>query len=339
MSPTSTERNIIRERRASERGILVPILEELLEQECIPEDAEDFRFMEMLVKARALPRRKGVFSPSMLGSCMRQAYFAKRGVEKHQAPNPRANGYFLNGNFIHFKWQFAMWKAHRAGKLELVTVPIDHEVALLFGLEAQGVISGADRDAWVSALDFYGDGTRPGVEVRVIDGEYGGTLDVVAVIPEQLRLPTYVIDFKGINVIDFQRQLKKGAPAKYRKQIVGYCKQAEKVLGLKIEGGLLVSENKAGPDNSASASPLALHETLVPIEKYENEVARRLRTLYFHDDKNDTPPPECVSTAHMQFQECPFSRFCRAEVREIQKEREARARKASPAWRVSRSRD
>lgn len=331
--PTSTEKALIRQRRAKERGILVPILEELLEYECIPEDAEDFRFMEMLVKARALPRRKGVFSPSMLGSCMRQAYFAKRNVEKHRAPNTRANGYFLKGNFIHFQWQFAMWKAHRAGKLELVSVPIEHELAILLEMREEGM-SLDDYDAWAGALNFYGNGTRPGVEVRVIEDDFGGTVDVLPRIAKKV----YVVDFKGINLIDFQRQLKKGAPPKYRKQIVGYCKRVVDVLGLEVEGGLLVSENKAGPDNSASASPLALHETFVPIEKYAGEVAKRLRTLNWHDDKNEVPPPECVSTAHMQYQECAFSRFCRVEVKAIQKEREARARKASPAWRVSRSR-
>lgn len=333
--PTSTERNLIRERRAKMRGILVPILEELLEYEVIPEDEDDFRFMDMLVRARALPRRKGVFSPSMLGACMRQAYFAKRDVERHRAPNTRANGYFIKGNFIHFQWQFAMWKAHKLGKLELVTVPIDHELLILDELCQTGAITDAAHEEWSNALNFYGDGTRPGVEVRVIDGDFGGTIDVLPRIAKKV----YVVDFKGINQIDFQRQLKKGAPAKYRKQIVGYCKQAAGVLDIKIEGGLLVSENKAGPDSSASASPLALHETFVSIPEYEGEVKSRLRTLNFHDDKNETPPPECVSTAHMQFQECPFSRFCRIEVRAIQKEREARARKASKVWHVARSRE
>src|SRR3954471_23062977 len=102
--------------------VLVPILEELLERECIPEDEEDFAFMDILIRARALPRKKGVFSPSMLGSCIRQAYFAKRGTEKHESISTQRNGYFLKGNFTHFQWQFAMWKAHRAGMLEIVTV-------------------------------------------------------------------------------------------------------------------------------------------------------------------------------------------------------------------------
>lgn len=332
--PTSTEKNLISKRRAAERGILVPILEELLEQEVIPEDAEDFRYMDMLVRARALPRRKGVFSPSMLGSCMRQAYFAKRNVEKHRAPNPRANGFFLKGNFTHFHWQFAMWKAHRAGLLELVSVPIAHELEII--QEISHKMSANEQRVWEAALNFNGDGTRPGVEVRVIEDDFGGTIDVLPRIDKKI----YVVDFKGINVIDFQRQLKKGAPPKYRKQIVGYCGRAAHVLGLKIEGGLLVSENKAGPDSSASASPIALHETFVSIKEYEGEVQSRLRTLNWHDDKNDVPPPECVSTAHMQFQECAFSRFCRVEVRSIQREREAHARKASPRnLRVSRSRE
>ena len=325
--PTPTERRIIQERNAKRSGaVLVPILEELLENECIPEDLEDFRFMDMLVKARALPRRKGVFSPSMLGSCIRQAYFAKRGVEKHGTNSPQTNGYFLKGNFIHFQWQFAMWKAHRAGLLELVTVPIEHELEILRSMFLSGDENHSDRDyvIWADALDFYGDGTRPALELRVVNGDFGGTIDVVPRIHSSI----YVVDFKGINMIDFQKTVRKGAKREYRKQIVGYAENLNEsgfIGEEKVEECLLVSENKAGPV-SGTRSPLALHETRVSVEEYQGEMRRRLKTLRWHDSRDELPPPACVSTLHMAFQECPFNRFCQDEVKQIQRRRQEAAK-------------
>lgn len=119
---TATERRITQRRRA--RGILVPILEDLLENMVEVEDDDDIEFMERLMRARMKERDKGVFSPSMLSSCMRQAYFVKTGREKRPALSPQTNGYFLDGDFRHYKWQFALWKAHRAGKLELLEVEL-----------------------------------------------------------------------------------------------------------------------------------------------------------------------------------------------------------------------
>jgi hypothetical protein len=197
---TATEKLITQERRSKATGaVLVPLLERLLEKECIPEDEEDFRFIEMLVRARAIKRAKGVFSPSMLGSCLRQSWFSKRDTKKHLAVSPQTNGYFLKGNFVHFQWQFAVWKAPRAGILNLLAVPAE-----------------------TKALDFYGDGTRPAVEVRVQgeDDDLAGTIDVIPQFGNEI-LP---VDFKGINLIDFQRTVKKGAPARYRRQLVGYGK-------------------------------------------------------------------------------------------------------------------
>jgi hypothetical protein len=118
--PTTTERRIAQRRRA--QGVLVPILEDLLEQMVEIEDEDDIAFMNDLMRARMREREKGVFSPSMLSSCMRQAYFVKTGEEKQPPLSPQTNAYFLDGDFRHYKWQFALWKAHRAGKVYLVAV-------------------------------------------------------------------------------------------------------------------------------------------------------------------------------------------------------------------------
>lgn len=314
MMPTPTERRILQERRAAATGaVLVPILEELLEEEVIPEDEQDFRFLDMLMRVRAIPRSKGVFSPSMLGSCVRQAYLSKRGTEKQLTRNPQVNGYFFKGNFVHYQWQFATWKAHRKGMLELVAVPAESP-----------------------EVDFYGNGTRPGVEVRVIDGEWGGTIDALVHIWSVF----YVVDYKGINQIDFQRTLKRGAKQEYRKQIVGYASIANKVLTLPtpITDCLLVSENKSGP-MAGNGSPIALHETRVSVEQFMPEVSRRLKTLRWYDGRDELPEAECVSTQHTGFMECPYgARFCRDEVLVAQKAREERGKKnhASKDWKVAR---
>lgn len=322
--PTPAERTLIARRKAADSGaVLVPILERLLEYPVEPEDALDFRFLDMLVRARALPRRKGVFSPSMLASCMRQSYLAKRGSEKLIAPDAQRNGYFLNGNFVHFKLQFAMWKAHRAEMLRLLTVPIEHELDIVTSLERAGKVGEHDASLWRLALNFYGDGTRPGVEVRVIEGDWGGTIDVLANIGSN-----YVIDFKGLRLDEYMKTVKKGASPEYRKQLVGYAGIANKVLALDppVTDCLLVCESKSGPV-SGVGSPIALHETLVPVAEFEGEVARRLRTLRHFDRVGDLPSIECVSTQHMGFQSCPFSSRCRDEVLAVQRERERKARK------------
>lgn len=281
---TPTEKRIIQERKTAKTGaVLVPILENLLEEECIPEDEEDFEFIDMLMRKRAEPRAKGVYSPSMLGSCVRQAYFAKRGERKVLAHNPQTNGYFLKGNFIHFQWQFALWKAHRKGLLDLIDV-----------------------------------------EMRVGSGDFWGTIDGLVAIDK-----IYVVDFKGINLIDFQRTVKKGAPQRYRKQLVGYAKLLDDKYG--VDTALLISECKAGPV-SGTNSPLALHETRVDVAEFDHEVTRRLKTLHWYDDRNEVPEPECVSTLHTMFQECPFSRHCHEEVRAVQRVREGKARKSKRDW-------
>lgn len=337
--PTPTERRLLQSRRAAKTGaILVPLLEEMLEHEVIPETPDDFRFMDMLVRARAIPREKGVFSPSMLGSCIRQAYFSKRGEEKHTVVNPQMNGYFLKGNFVHLQWQFALWRAHTLGLLELVTVPIGREIAILHGLHNRGVIEWSERDAWEAALNFYGNNTRPAVELRVIGAQpdFGGTID--ALVRLALHEHAKVVDFKGINQIEFARQMKRGAKKAYRVQGVGYGGIVnESELPVEVDEFLLVSENKAGPTYGAG-SPIALHETRVPIDLHAGEVKSRLRTLRWFDAKDELPPVECKNTRLMQFCECPFNRHCREEVLVTQRADEARAKKSPRSVKVARTR-
>jgi hypothetical protein len=295
---TALEKRIVEERRA--KGVLVPLLEMLLEQYQCVEDEEDQWFMIELMKARAKEREKGVFSPSMLSSCLRQSYFAKTQVEKRLPAMPRTNGYFVDGDFRHYKWQFLLWKLHRAGKLILL-----------------------------------------GCEVRVYhpNGDFAGTIDALVEIDGKL----YVVDFKGMNVSDFQKLERYGTQVKHRVQIVGYglilelSQTAEgfmgTFLGLKIEGCLLVGENKGGP--SQSGSPLGLHEDFVPIPRYKSEVKRLMHKLRRYVDAEEIPEPACTSTRIKQYQECPFKYRCREEVERIQREREGTENRNSSGPKVA----
>lgn len=292
MSPTATERRIIQRRKA--KGILTPILEEVLDSQLDLEDDKDQWFMIELMKARARQREKGVFSPSMLSSCERQAYFVKTGVEKQPPANPRAHAYFLDGDFRHYKWQFATWKAHRAGLLKLL-----------------------------------------GCEIRIFhpDGEFAGTVDVALKVP-QFPDEIFIADYKGMNAHAFQSHEKYGTKAGYIVQIVGYAEIVNKAcafesfmgsyLGVKVDRVLLVGENKNGPVQAGS--PIALHEDVLEVDKHRSKVKRRMHRLRRFAREEITPEPSCTSLRTFQFQECPFSRFCREEVKEIQRQRENNAR-------------
>jgi hypothetical protein len=304
---TSTEKRIVQARRTKKTGAkLVPVLELLLEETVDVEDEADFKFIEMLLRARAYPRQPEVFSPSMLGSCIRQAYLSKRGEEKLPARNPQTHSYFLNGNFVHFKWQFAVWKAHRAG---LLTLPM--------------IVDQISKDLGMSE--------RPAVEVRVGEGDNMGTIDTIVIFDQ-----AHVVDFKGLRLDEFQKTVRKGAPIPYRRQLVGYSELAiVQYPHLNFGNPLLISECKAGPVSGVGSS-IALHETEVPMEEFAADVQRRLKTLRWYDGRNELPEIECRNTQHMQFQGCPFNKLCHDEVIARQRELQASAEKRSKPLTVAR---
>jgi hypothetical protein len=282
---TATEKRIIEKRKA--KGILVPILEQILERPLEIEDQEDIAFMLHLMRERAKPREKGVFSPSMLSSCMRKSYFAKTGQEKRWAKSPRTNAFFLDGNFRHLKWQFALWKAGRAELLTLL-----------------------------------------GVEVRVYhpSGDYAGTIDAVVEIDDEI----FIVDFKGMNVSDFQLLEMNGAKFQHRVQIVGYAIIAN--VDEKTKNGdkevtrcILVGENKAGP--TQKGSPIALYEDVIEVSKHRREVKTRIAQLRKAVTDEKIPEPACTSTRNKSFQECPYAWYCREEVAAVQRDLEGTKRK------------
>ena len=282
MARTATEKRIIERRRA--KGILVPLLEEVLERQLGIDDEQDENFLIELMKARSARREKGVFSPSMLSACTRQAFFVKTGQEKRHAKSPRTNAFFLDGDFRHYKWQFALWKAHCAGLLELL-----------------------------------------GCEIRVFhpSGDFAGTIDAIVDIDGVM----YVVDFKGMNVRSFQEHEQWGTKPGYVVQIIGYANivnQAQafesfmgSYTGFEIKTCLLIGENKGGP--SQTGSPIALHEDALSVKEHRSKVKRRMHVLRRYVADGEVPPPDCQSTRTIQFQECPFSWYCRGEVLEAER--------------------
>lgn len=291
MPASKTEKAIKHQRKR--KGILVPMIEDFLRKpvNIMPEDLPFLNQLFTVMADREVARKNGskVFSPSALSECLRRVYLQKHhdelGIPALQSPSVSANFYFLNGNFLHAKWQFVLYKMDR-------TLP-DSVFKLL------------------------------GVEVPLISkkGDHGGTLDVIALIH---GVP-YVIDFKGLNVRTFSEITRGFVPEGYAVQVSDYIylfrtgTDFDSKPELELRKGLLVIENKGGP---MPAFPAALHETVISLKQWKPEIKSRLEVLRAHEKEGTIPAPECESVNTFQFQGCPFAKFCRKEVKAIQKEKQ-----------------
>ena len=276
--------------QSKRKGVLVPLLEDFMLKPVNIESDEDVAFLTWLFSTMAEreQRRSGrkMFSPSALASCLRQVYLLKHhdqlGIEKKQPLRREPNFYFLNGNFLHVKWQFALYKMEKAIN--------DPSVFRVHGYE---------------------------VPIESKRGDHGGTADVIAFVHE---VP-YGIDLKGLNVRTFGEITRGLNPTQYEVQLGDYMvlwNSQKPKPPFRIEQSLLISENKGGPDKN---HPIALHESVIDLADFKPEVKRRLDTLRKHEAEKEIPPAECTSTGTFQFTGCPFAAFCKKEVQEIQYER------------------
>lgn len=285
MVRTATEARILEKRKS--RGILVPILEQVLERPLDVETDEDMAFLLRLMQQRAVPREKGVFSPSMLSACMRRSYFAKTGQERRWAKSPRTNAFFLDGNFRHFKWQFALWKAHQAGLLKLLAV---------------------EQRVWHPS------------------GDYAGTIDGVVEITDEILIVDFkgmnVNSFQQLemNGASFDHRVQVVAYA-----MIANLDEIARGGNEEVKRCLLIGENKAGPGQRGS--PIALYEDVVEVSKHRREVKTRIAQLRKAVADEKIPPPACTTTRAKIFQECPYAWFCRSEVKDIQQRLESSKRK------------
>jgi len=290
---TQTEIRLSQKRKR--KGILVPLLEDLLQKPLEIENSRDADFIHilMLKQIEREERRSlnGMYGPSSLAGCLRQVYLARNHKEHdikrvaHLRIEP--NFYFLTGNWLHIKWQFALFKLN-----DLLPDSEFH----LWGLE---------------------------VPVTSKRGDHGGTLDALV----RIRGEYYVVDFKGWNVRDFRRCCSGEVSLDAKIQVSDYIMLAnvDRTLRVpKIERGLLVVENKGGPDKD---HPIALTEVEINASEHLPEIKSRMEMLRQHEKENSIPEIECVSTKSIQFQGCPFHKHCRQEVKAVES-RDAKGRES-----------
>jgi len=289
MPRTRTEKLIRHKRRRN--GILVPLLEDLFQRPVEIESDEDVAWitgvLEQMVARQHARTNAPLFSPSQMASCLRYVYLLKHhkelGISKTSSARIEPHFYFFNGNFLHLKWQFALYKLEK----------------------------------YVNDPAIF---TLHGVEVPIISkhGDHGGTVDALVSIEGEPIIP----DFKGLNVRTFSEITRGYVPVQYASQLSNYGMLYNASIrngnSPKISRGLLVSENKGGPDPKHL---IALQETEIEIKAHLPEVRRRLEVLREHGKENSIPPPECQTTGSVQFLGCPFKKFCKEEIKEIQRQR------------------
>ena len=266
----------------------------------------DAEFVRMLVlkqidreKKRSLNK---VYSPSSLANCLRQVYLAKHyeelGIKRMMPTKIEPNFYFLNGEWLHMKWQYALWKMNKM---------LPDEEFFLWGVE---------------------------IPVSSKRGDHAGTLDALFSIDGTY----YIADFKGVNVRAYQSAVAGDVPHSYELQISDYGMLAnvDKTLKIpKIEKALIVFENKGGP---LPSSPIALHEHEVNIADHLPEIKFRIGELRQNEEENSIPNIECQSTKSIQFSDCPFRKYCKVEVADYESRNpEERSVKISTRSRTSRA--
>jgi hypothetical protein len=294
---------LIRHKR-KRSGILVPLLEDLFQAPVEIETDEDVEWIAGLLRKMAgrtqARNSRPVFSPSQLSECLRYVYLLKHhkemGIVRAKSVRVEPNFYFFNGNFVHIKWQFALYK---------LDLSLPDEIFKLIGVEVPIISKRKD---------------------------HGGTVDAIVLIRGKL----YIIDFKGLNVRTFGEITRGYIPPEYAVQLADYgmLYNSQRNGDGQIFTGLLVSESKGGPDNKHL---IALHETEIAVKTHLPEVRRRLKELREHGEANTIPPPECEGTGTLQFLGCPFRKFCRSEVREIQRNKAKAEAKKDSSYSVRRS--
>jgi hypothetical protein len=281
--PTATEKLLSHRKKRS--GILVPLLEDLFTKWVGVENIYDAAWVHKILN-KTLKREEErsmdrVYGPSSLASCLRQVHLAKNheqlGIKRQMATKIEPNFYFTTGNFLHLKWQFALYKLDQK---------LPDDVFKLVGTEYRVTSKHKDHAGTLDAL-------------VVIDGEY------------------FVVDIKGVNTRSFMNAVNGTVPLDYKIQISDYAMlmNVDKTYRFpKIKRGIILYENKGGP---SGGHPLALHEVVVNAEDHLPEIKFRLERLREHDKEGTIPEPECKSIRETQFLGCPFRAFCKAEVRQI----------------------
>jgi len=206
-------------RQKERRGILVPMVMNFMQHCPIEiETAEDIgRLTDLMMKTmiREEERRDGkrYYSPSSLGEhCLRKSYLGRHAVINPDAPSPyglMSHYYFFTGNFIHLKWQFAMYKLEKYIANSSIFRVHDSEIP-----------------------------------VASKHGDHRGTIDQIVFIYEE----PYILDWKGLNVFSAKKIGLGKVPIQYRTQVGDYLVlwNSQRKLPFRIEKALLMVEDKGG---------------------------------------------------------------------------------------------
>jgi hypothetical protein len=301
MAATRLEK-MIRHKR-TRGGVLVPLLEDLFMEPVDIEDDDDVEWisnvLQQMVRRSQDRNHRPLFSPSQLSECLRYVYLLKHhrelGLQKVSATRMEPHYYFFTGNFLHLKWQFALYKLEK--KIN------DPKIFKLYGVEV------------------------PIVSKR---GDHGGTVDAICAVYER----PVITDFKGLNVRTFAEIVRGYIPPQYAVQLTDYgmLYNSQRNNDHKISNALLITESKGGPDPK---HPISLHETEIEVSTFLPEVRRRLGVLREHGEKDSIPPPECEKVGSIQFLGCPFRKFCREEVKAIERRKRDADSRHSNGYKVA----
>ncbi len=298
------------ERRLSQRqqdGLIVPLVNELLKDSVGLDTTADIEFLYYLarkqverekIRKQSYDGGETVFSPSGLGSCLRRVYLSKNHREHGLVSVPveaiEPHYYFITGDFIHLKLQFLLYR---------VSVKWPDRFLLL-------------------------DTEMPVMSKRK---DHGGTIDALVLLDGE----PLIVDIKGLNIRTWGKIDKGDVPGEYRIQLTDYMmlfntmlesgrwKPSDSLLSYmkrvgmkefpKVKRGILLAENKGGPDVN---HPAALTESIINLKSNLPEVRLRLEVLRDHQEKGEIPDAECESTRLIEFTGCPFSEYCKPEVRQ-----------------------
>lgn len=317
--PTRLEREILQDRREKAKGqILVPMLHRLLEGKIEIETDDDVAFINDLNRKgieRERLREEGyknnqmVFSPSSLAKCLRRVYLSKRhqdmGLERIDLPNIGAHSYFFTGDWIHLKWQFALYKLNKLMGDDFILLDVE-----------------------MSVMSKHGD--------------HGGTIDALALIyGEPFVIDVKGLNVRGFQKVaygdvqeDYRIQTADYIMLLNAQRGWPIDESWKDVLKMdtfpKIKRGIILAESKGGPD---AKHPAGLTEWIVNADENIPEVRLRLAELRKHEQANTVPHPECVSTRTVQFTGCPFADYCKKEIRAV--ERASAASKDATEFRVA----
>jgi hypothetical protein len=236
-----------------------------------------------------------VFSPSSLAKCLRKVYLSKKhqdlGLERVGTYDLNAQSYFHTGDWIHLKWQFALYKLNQLYPKDFILLDLEFPIMSKHGdhggtVDALALIHGEPFIIDVKGLNIRGfqkvDAGEPADDYRIQVADY------IMLLNAQRGWPIDPTWKKILKMDTFP----------------------------KVTRGIILAESKGGP---TTAHPAGLTEFIVDAEQNMPEVRFRLARLREHEQADTIPEIECTSTRTIQFQGCPFAGYCKKEVSRVER--------------------